>query len=173
MGVAGVLVFIEQHHPVAGAQLLADLRDRRGQPGRGRHLGAEVHHFVRPHPAVQGVDQGDQFGTLGLSGQHAQQPLTGPAVTLVAARRQGVHQLFEPDMGVAELACVDEVFGELIRQPQHGRGDRGRVFIGVQLARIAVDDVEGQLPQLGLAEQPGVRLDGLSCARGQQAVFPQ
>ena len=36
LGVAGVLVLVEQHHPEASPQLLADLRERRRQPGRRR-----------------------------------------------------------------------------------------------------------------------------------------
>ena len=112
---------------------------------------------------MQGVDDRHQLGALGLGGQHPQQPLAGPAVPLVAARRQGVHQPFELEVGIAQLIGVNQVLCELTRQPQHHRGDRGRSLVGVQLPGISVDDVERQLPQFGLAEQPGVRLDGL-CA---------
>ena len=108
---------------------------------------------------MQGVEQGHQLGALGLGGQHSQQPLARAAVPLVGAGGQGVDQPFELDMGIAELAGVDQVLGELTRQPQHHRGDRGRVLLGAQFAGVCVDDVEGQLPELSLAEQPGVGLD--------------
>jgi hypothetical protein len=168
LGVSGVLIFVEQHHPVAGAQLLTDVRHRGCQPRGVGHLGAEVHHILGPHSPVQCVDQRHQLGAFGLSGQHPQQPLAGPAVTLVAARRQAVHQPFELDMRVAELTGVDQVLGELTRQPQHHRRHRGRGFVGVQLPAVSVDDVECQLPQLCFAEQAGVRFDelrALACVR--------
>ena len=125
---------------------------------------------------MQGIDQRHQLGALGLGGQHAQQPLAGAAVALVATRGQGVHQPFELDVGVAELAGVDQMLGELTRQPQHHRGDRGRVLLGPQLPAVSVDHVEGQLPELRLAEQPGVGFDRLRVlprARRQQTVLAQ
>ena len=79
-----------------------------------------------------------------------------------------MNQPLQLHVGIAELAGVHQVLGELAPQPQHHRGDRGRRLVGAQLAVVAVDDIEGQLPQLGLAEQPGVRFDGQ-----QQAVVTQ
>jgi hypothetical protein len=70
-----------------------------------------------------------------------------------------VNQPFELDVGVSELPGVDKVFSELVRQPQHHRGDRGRGFLSVQLTAICVDDVKGQLPELSLTEQPGIGFD--------------
>ena len=160
------MVFVEQHHPIAAAQLRTDLWDRRRQPRGVGHLGAEVHHLLGAHPPVQGVDQRHQLGALCLGGQHPQQPLAGAAVTLVAARGQGVHQPFELDVRVAQLTGVDQMLGELTRQPQDHRGHRGRGFVGVQLTAISVDDVECQLPQLGLTEQPGIGFNGLRVLPG-------
>ena len=82
-------------------------------------------------PGVQRVDQRHQRDALGLGGQHPQQPLAGAAVALIRAGRQRVHEPLEFDMGVAQLVGVDEVFGELTRQPQHHRGDGGRRLVGV------------------------------------------
>ena len=164
----GVLVFVEQHHPVAVSQVVTDLRERRRQPRGGRHLRAEVHHFRRAHALGERVEQRHQLRALGLGGQQPQQPLVGPAVALVRARRQVMNQPLQLHVGIAELAGVHQVLGELAPQPQHHRRDRGRRLAGLQLAAIAVDDIEGQLPQLGLAEQPGVGFDGQ-----QQAVVTQ
>ncbi len=156
----GVLVLVEQHHPVALPQVRADLRERRGKPGGRGHLHAEVHDLRGAHALLQRVDQRHQLGALGLGGQQPQQPLARAAVALVGTGGQGVHQPFQLQVGIAELAGVDQVLGELAPQPQHHRGDRGRRLVGTQLPGIPVDHVEGQLPQLGLAEQPGVGLDG-------------
>ena len=164
----GVLVFVEQHHPIAVSQVLADLRECRRQPRGGRHLRAEVHHLRGAHALIQRVEQRHQLRALGLGGQQPQQPLAGAALALVGARGQVVDQPFQLQVGIAQLAGVHQVLGELTPQPQHHRRDRGRRLVGVQLAAIAVDDIEGQLPQLGLAEQPGVGFDGQ-----QQAVVTQ
>ena len=69
--VAGVLVFVEQHHPVALPQLLPHLGEPRSQPRRGGHLHAEVHHLVGTHALVQRVDERYQCGAFGLRGEHA------------------------------------------------------------------------------------------------------
>ena len=120
--------------------------------------------------SVQRVEQRHQLGALGLGGQQPQQPLAGAAVALVGTRRQGMDQPLQLHVGIAQLAGVHQVFGELAPQPQHHRGDRGRGLVGAQLAAIAVDHIEGQLPQLGLAEQPGVGLDRATTARSHAAT---
>ena len=117
---------------------------------------------------MQRVDQRHQFGAFGLGGQHAQQPLAWPAVTLIAARGQRVHQPLELDVGVGQLLGVDEVLGQLTREPQHHRGDGGRSLFGVELLRVLAHDAKRQLPQLGFAEQSSVGFDGQ-----QQAVLAQ
>ena len=111
---------------------------------------------------------GTSSGAFGLGAQHAQQPLAGPAVTLVGAGRQRVHQPFQLDVGVAQLCGVHEVFGQLAREPQHHRGHRRRGLIGVEVLWVLAYDAKRQLPQLGFAEQSGVGLD-----RQQQAVLAQ
>ena len=155
----GVLVLIEQHHPVAVAQVVGDLREVRGKPCRRSHLHAEVHDLVGVHAVLQRVEQRHQFGALGLGGQQPQQPLARSTVALVGAGGQGVDQPLQLQVGIAELAGVDQVLGQLAPQSQHHRGDRGRRLVGAQLPAVPVDHVEGQLPQLGLAEQPGVGFD--------------
>ena len=75
---------------------------------------------------------GTSSRALGLGGQHPQQPLAGAAVALIRTGRQRVHKPFQLDMGVAQLVGVDEVLGQLTRQPQHHRGDSGRCLVGVQ-----------------------------------------
>ena len=100
LGVTGVLILVEQHHAVAAAKLLADLRAGPGQPGRGGHLATEVHDLGLPHPGMQGVDQRHQRGAFGLCLQQVQQPPVGTGAPLARPGRQGVHQPFEFDVGV-------------------------------------------------------------------------
>ncbi len=107
---------------------------------------------------MQRIEERHQLGTFGLGGQQPQQPLAGTAVALAGARREAVNQPFQLHMGIAELTGVHEVLGELTPQPQHHRGDRRRGLVGAQLPAVPGDDVEGQLPEFGLTEQPGVRL---------------
>ena len=159
LGMPGVLVFVEQHHPVAGTEFLTDLRAPHGQTrGRG-HLGAEVHHLGLPHPGVQGVDEWDQRRAIGLGVEHVQQPPVGSVAALAGPRRQGVHQPLELDVGVAQLGGVDEVLGQFVGQLEHHLGHRGGRLGDVQRPGVAGDDLVGQLPALGLAEQPSVRFD--------------
>ena len=61
-------------------------------------------------------------------------------------------QLFEFEVGIAELSDTDQMLGELAAQLQDHRGDRGRGFRGVQLAAIATDHVVGELPEFGGAD---------------------
>ena len=156
---AGVLVFVEQDDAVALPQLPADLRAVGGQPGRGGHLAAEVHGLGRTHPGMQGVDQRNQGGALGLGVEHVQQPPVGPAA-LARTAGQGVHEPLEFDVGVAQFAGVDEVFGQFVGEPQHHRRHDGRGLADRQRIGMGIDDLEGELPPLGLAEQPGVGLHG-------------
>ena len=153
---AGVLVFVKQHHPVAGPQLLADLWMCRGEPGGRRHLRTEVHHLLCAHPGAEGVDERHQHAAPGLGVEHVEQRAIRAAAALTRPGGQGVHQPFEFDMGVTQLAGIDQVLGEFIGQRTHHRGDRGRTLVDGQRVRITADDVEGQLPHLGFAEQPGV-----------------
>ena len=168
LGVPGVLVFVEQHHPVAGPQVLADLGEGRGQPSGRGHLRAEVHHLGVAHPFGQRVEQRHQLGALGLSGQQPQQPLAGATLTLIGTGGKGVDQPLELDVGVVQLGGVHQVFGQLTPQPQHHRGHRGGSFVGAQFAAVTADHVESQLPQFGFAEQAGVGFH-----RQQQTVVTQ
>ena len=167
--VTGVLVFVEQHDPVPVAQLLADLRERRRQAGGRGHLHAEVHHLLGAHAPVQRVDQRHELGAFGLGGQHPQQPLARAAVTLIRAGRQGVHEPFQLDVGVAQLLGVDEVLGQLAGQPQHHRRHGGRRLVGVEVAGMLAHDAKRQLPQLGFAQQPGIGLDRAAAGRARAA----
>lgn len=74
---SGVLVFVEQHHPVGAAQASPDRRIRLRQPGGGRHLRAEVHHTFGPHPLMQRLDQRHQFRARRLRVEHLAQRLVG------------------------------------------------------------------------------------------------
>ena len=50
---AGVLVFVEQDHPVAGPKQGTDLRESGRQSRCGGHLGTEIDDFFRPHAGVE------------------------------------------------------------------------------------------------------------------------
>ena len=143
LGVAGVLIFVEQHHPVARPQLLTNLRVARGQPGGRRHLRTEVHHLLGAHPGVQRVDERHQHGAPGLGVEHVEQCAVGSGIALAGAGGQGVHEPFEFDVGVPQLAGVDQMLGELIGERAHHRGDRGRVLVDGQRVWVVADDVEG------------------------------
>jgi hypothetical protein len=168
LGVPGVLIFVEQHHPVALPELCADLRRGHCQLGGRRHLSAEVHHLLRPHAAVQFVDEGYQFGAFVLGGQQLEQPLRRPAIGPAAAGGQVVDESFQLGVGVQQCGGVDQMLGQRTGQPQHQAGHRGRRLLGVQDPRMFADHPEGQLPQLGCADEPGVRFD-----RQQQSVIAE
>ena len=164
----GVLVLVEQHDAEALPQLRPDRGERRRQPGGRRHLHAEVHHLLGPHTPVQRVDQRHELGALRLGGKHPQQPLARAAVALIRTGGQRVHEPFQLDVGVGQRFGVDEVLGQLARQPQHHCGDGGGRLLRVECAGMFGDDAKSQLPQLCFAEQPGIGLD-----RQQQAVLAQ
>ena len=93
----------------------------------------------------------------------------GPVVALPWPGGQGVHQALQFEVGVAQLVGVDEVLGELTREPQHHRGERAGGLLGAQdCSGMIADHAKRQLPQLGFADQPGGRLDGQ-----QQPVLAQ
>ncbi len=110
----GVLVLVEQHHPVAAPQLLADLRERRAASRAAAAIcKPKSITFSARMRACSASISGHELGAFGLGGQHPQQPLAGPAVALVRTGRQRVHQPLQLDVGVAQLVGVDEVLGQL------------------------------------------------------------
>jgi hypothetical protein len=58
LGVAGVLVFVEQHHLEAASLDLADLRIVPGHPGRAGHLVPEIQCLQVEFALVVQPDQG-------------------------------------------------------------------------------------------------------------------
>ena len=165
LGVAGVLVLVEQHHPITLPQFGSHLWGGGRQPGRGGHLRTEVHDPLCAHPPMQLVDELDEIGAFGLGGQQLQQPLSGSA-TLVRASGQVVDQPFEFDVRIAQCRGVDQVLGQRAGQSQHQSGDRRRRLLGVEHPRMLTHHAKRQLPQLRFSDQPGVRLD-----REQQSVL--
>ena len=167
--VAGVLVLVEQHHPVA---LRAAARRPEGtsrpaappppsacrSPSRSRRASARAARRSAARARCARSGWPACFSSDWL----------GPRVALPRPGGQGVHQPLELDVGVAQLVGVDEVLGQLAGQPQHHRGDRGRRLLGVAAPGMLAHHAKGQLPQLGFADQPGRRLD-----RQQQAVLAQ
>ena len=124
---------------------------------------------------MQRVDQRHEHGALVLGREHSQQPLAGTAVALVGAGGQRVHEPVQFDMGVGQLFGVDEVLGQLACQPQHHRGDGGGRLVRVECAGVFGDDAKCQLPQLCLAQQPGIRLNRLGPPRlrGEESVVTE
>src|SRR5690606_24472569 len=69
LGVTGVLVLVEQDHPVALALGGADLREARGQPGGQLGLIGEVECLVPPLEGSELLDQRHELSARVLDGQ--------------------------------------------------------------------------------------------------------
>ena len=119
LGVAGVLVLVEQHDLVAAPLGGADLGVAGGDPGGDGHLVAVVDDLprglgprrTRPPSAAAAPGRAGSPGSCDHGGQlPGQRP---------ACASQPV-----PDRG--HVVRCPQVLGQLARQHQHGRGDRGR-----------------------------------------------
>ncbi len=119
LGVAGVLVLIEQHHLITAAFGRADLGMAGRDPRGDGHLVAVVDDL-----------------TLGLGpcvpGHHGQQLLPGPLAVQDLAHRAGQFPGQRRGLGLqpvphpGHLVRRPQVLSQLARQHQHGRGHRGR-----------------------------------------------
>jgi hypothetical protein len=69
-----------------------------------------------------------------------------------SSRRQGVHEPLELDVGMAQFIGGDKMLGQFVGQPQHHLGDGAGVLVDGQRPGVGLDDLEGELPPLGLAE---------------------
>ncbi len=159
LGVAGVLVLVEQHHAEPGPLGTAHLRVVARHPGRERHLAAEVQRALAAQRLRQPLDQGQQFDPRLLHVENVQQGLRR-APTLLGARGQRVHEFVQLGVRDAQVVRLDEVLGELSRQRQHALGDRRGIAVGVEVAVPGADHAIRELPQFGLGQQRRRRFDG-------------
>ena len=161
LGVAGVLVLVEEHHGEPGALPDPDVPDLGGEPGRERYLVTEVEYLALALAPQVGLDQRDEDPPGGEPGE----PLTHGAgrTARLLAPGFGGQPLCPGDDPLEEVGHVaghDQVLGALAGEREHRLGHRGRS--GVHLAHVpvpALHHLVGQLPAAGLGEQPGPGLD--------------
>mgnify|MGYP003694532231 CR=1 FL=1 len=102
LGVAGVLVLVEQHDPEALAATARRPGGTSTPAGRPKPSACRSPSPSRPACAAFSASiRRHQLGALGLGGQHPQQPLAGTAVALIWSGGQRVHQPLQLDVGVA------------------------------------------------------------------------
>ncbi len=152
LGDRGVLVLVEQHHPVLLAQQPADLGALLGEPGGGGDLVAEVEQaeLLLAGPVV--LDQVQQFLPAAGGLRDGPEVLVGE---LDAG--QGVEQLL---VVLPQLRGFDQVLGEFgVQRDQFGdqRGEgAGERRVG---AAGLAQHPGGELEAGGVGEQPDVGLD--------------
>ena len=155
LGVAGVLVLVEQDDLVAGALGRSDLRVPAGDPGRQCHLVPVVEYLARRLGRRVPADQRQELlpGALG-----ADYLPNGRRYT----PRQRVLLGGEPETDGGDVTGVAQVLGQVAGQVQHGRGDRlGGPGDLVHRAVVGGHDLRGELPGQCGGDQPHGRLEAL------------
>ena len=156
LGVAGVLVLVEQDHLVAGALGRPDLRVPAGDPGRQRHLVAVVQHLARGLGRRVPADQRQKLLPGALGGNYLPNGRTDtPRQRVVLGR--------EPEADRGDVARVAQVLGQVAGQLEHGRGDRlRRPGDLVHRALVGGHDLRRELPGQRGRDQPHGRLEALA-----------
>ncbi len=156
LGVAGVLVLIEQDHLVAGALARADLRVPGGDPRRQGHLVGVVEYLA---------------GRLGrrVPLHHRQQLLPRPLRVDDLpngpwyAARQRLDLGVEPPAKCGHVGDLAQVLGEIAGQLEHRRGHRlRRPDDLVHRPVVGGHDARGQLPGQRGGDEPQRRLEALA-----------
>ncbi len=160
LGLAGVLVLVEQHRAEPAALDLADLGVRPGDPGRDRHLVAVVHRAAVALERRVGAHHRQQRQPRLEQAKQVGHVLVVPRRALTRCPRQPDQVRADPVGQVHQVVGLAQVLGQLAGQredvPDHG-GD-GPVD-GVHGTVVRLDDLGGVLPAHGLADQPGARLE--------------
>ena len=157
LGVAGVLVLVEQHHVIARS-LYRATDSRRGQLARQHHVVGEVEQAVGALAIVEGSDQRQQIEPLDQALQQLAQR-TRPVHRGARGLRSRPATSLRSSLGqLADLLRLDQVIGQLAGQVQYPFGD-GRDHPGRQLegAGVIPDGRVGELPPGRLGQQPIVR----------------
>ena len=156
LGVAGVLVLVEQDHLVAGPLGRADLGVPAGDPGRQRHLIAVVQHLAGGLGGRVPADQRQKLLPGALGGDYLP---NGRGDT----PRQSIMLGAEPQTDRGDVARVAQVLGQVAGQLEHGRGDRlRRPDDLVHRPVVGRHDLRRELPGQGGGDQPHGRLEALA-----------
>ena len=156
LGVAGVLVLIEQDHLVAGALGRPDLRVPAGDPGRQRHLIGVVEHLARRLGGRVPADQRQQLLPGPLGSNYLPNDLGDPP-------RQRVLLRGEPQAHGGDVPGAAQVLGQVPGQLEHGRGHRlRRPGDLVHRPVVGGHDLRGELPGQRGGDQPHGRLEPLA-----------
>ena len=165
--VAGVLVFVEQDDAVALPQPPADLWQlAASRAAAAIWLPKSIALAARIRACRASISGTSAARSVWVSSMSSSRRFGPP---LAQATRQGVHEPLEFDVGVGSSSGVDEVFGQFVGEPapspsrRPGLADRQRIG-------MCMDDLEGELPPLGLAEQPSVGLTGSSGPNSASSV---
>ena len=155
LGVAGVLVLVEQHHLVAAAFDQADLGVALRDAGGQRDLVVVVHHLAVRLELGEPLQQREQLLAVVLGGEQVADG-GGDLLQARGARTQ-------PGAELAHVVGGAQVFGEFPGQGEdvadHGGGGGGdRVHRPV----VGADHAVGELPGHGRGDQAGVRFHGLA-----------
>ena len=156
LGVAGVLVLIEQDHLVAGALGRPDLRVPAGDPGREGHLIGVVEHLARRLGGRVPADQRQKLLSGPLGSNYLPNGCRYPP-------RQRVLLGGEPQAYGRDVPGVAQMLGKVAGQLEHGRGHRLR-GPGNLVHRPVVGghDLRGELPGQRGRDQPHGRLEPLA-----------
>ena len=156
LGVAGVLVLVEQDHLVAGALGRADLGVPAGDPGRQRHLIPVVQHLARGLGRRVPADQRQKLLPGALGGDYLPNGRTDtPRQSVVLGR--------EPATDGGDVARVAQMLGQVAGQLEHGRGDRlRRPDDLVHRPVVGRHDLGRELPGQGGGDQPHGRFEALA-----------
>ena len=156
LGVAGVLVLVEQDHLVAGALGRPDLRVPGSDPGGERHLVGVVEHLARRLGCRVPADQRQKLLPGPLGSNYLPNGLGDPP-------RQRVLLGGEPPAYGGDVAGAAQVLGQVAGQLEHGRGHRLRGPDDlVHRPVVGGHDLRGELPGQRGGDQPHGRLEPLA-----------
>ena len=156
LGVAGVLVLVEQHDLVAAPLGRADLGVPGRDPGGDGHLVAVVDDLAGGLGPVEGGHQRQQLLAGPLAGDHLPGQRGHPA-------GQAGQALVQPAADAQHVLGGAQVLGQLSGQVDDGRGHGGRGPVhGVHRTVVGGHHARGDLPGHGRGDQPQRRLQAVA-----------
>ncbi|GAA3459631.1 hypothetical protein GCM10018963_16440 [Saccharothrix longispora] len=159
LGVAGVLVLVEQHGAVALALAPRHLGVLGGQPRGQRHLVGEVHGRLAPLARLVRLQQRQEVRPQPLGVDDGLERLR-QVVALPLGLRRVLDQRAQPVGVLAQGLRAHQVLPQLAGQRQQVAGDGGGHLVGVDVLRPGGDDAVRELPRRGLGQQPHAGFHG-------------